>query len=432
MKFKRNSISVLFSALLASTIVFSACSKTDGGKNGTDSLKESSTVSEVTSEQQNSDDPKTDISEKSDKASEDNSSSESDSSKKPQQQDDEKSQISSAEQSDKESSTESSADESSSEQEKTKSTISPAVWEVTDANGNSIYMMGSIHLADKEAEVMPDYFETAFAKCDSLAVECDITSASMNMSVIRKVMYSDGSTVKDHVPEDQYDKAVKLLTDAGVYTSLYDYFKPIVWVELGETASAHNAGLNAQYGVDSNLIARAKGEGKEVIELESLSFQYDILSGLSDELQKLLFEQLTIDGYMEEATKSLSELYTNWKKGTLDETITNPDHSADLTAEEQKLIRDYNKVLIDDRNVGMAEKSFGFLKEGKKVMVVVGAAHYYGEKGVLKLMENYGCTIKRLGSGDAEESVQNSQETQESVASSVSQTETDPGIPRAA
>ena len=70
--------------------------------------------------------------------------------------------------------------------EPVESKVTPTVWEVTDSNNNSLYMMGTIHLADKDALVLPDYFEAAYAKCDALAAECDITSTDIDISSFSK------------------------------------------------------------------------------------------------------------------------------------------------------------------------------------------------------------------------------------------------------
>ena len=57
------------------------------------------------------------------------------------------------------------------------SKITPAVFRATDADGHEIYLMGSIHLADADAAVYPDYFEKIYQWSDALAVECDTTNS---------------------------------------------------------------------------------------------------------------------------------------------------------------------------------------------------------------------------------------------------------------
>lgn len=312
----------------------------------------------------------------------------------------------------------------------TKSNITPAVWQATDSRGNSVYMMGTIHVADKDALVLPDYFEAAYAKCDALAVECDVSSANFDLSIYSKYMYTDGTTIKDHVPEEQYNAAVRTLTEAGVYMSAFDYMKPVMWSEYVELAAAGEAGLSSNYGIDVNMINRAKSDGKELLELESVDFQLELLADLSDDIQAMLFEEIAYDGVMEDYKKLLAETYAEWKNGNdISEVSESPTESL-VDKETLKLAEEYNKILIDDRNVGMEEKIKSYMEDGKKVMVLAGTAHFYGEKGIISLLENDGYTIRKLIPEDAKDFVV-SEQPSETVEGSAA-IETDPGVPKAA
>ena len=313
--------------------------------------------------------------------------------------------------------------------------ITPAVWEVTDSNANVIYMMGSIHAADADALEMPDYFETAYAKCDSLAVECDITEAQLDIFSLNGLLYTDGTTIQDHVPAADYKKAVEALSTAGSYSSNYDYMKPIMWSALGETVAIERAGLYTNYGIDTLLIKRAKNDKKTVLEVESVDSQYSLLANLSDEIQLLLYHQLGTDNYIDDMEKELRETYEAWKNGTLDESLLDSDNDTteeSLSDEELKLLEQYNDAMLNNRNKGMVEKALEYMKSGKKVMFVVGAAHFYGEKGILQLMKDSGCTIRQLTTEDAETIPAKATPAIESTEEEIAVPETDPGTARAA
>lgn len=286
--------------------------------------------------------------------------------------------------------------------------ITPAVWKVTDENGNYIYMMGSIHAADDAVNNMPEYFENAFKNCTALAVEADVTDVMSDISqavgIVQKMMYTDGTTIKDHISADTYQKAVKLLTDNNMYTTLYDYYMPFMWTSLIDNVIISKSGLDVNSGVDSVLTKRAKQENKKVLEVESIDFQIDLFTEFSDETQELILKSYTADGAVEEQVNALNELYDKWKKGTITEKDVNDDmDESDLTDKEKQLIDEYNKKMLDDRNVNMADKAEEYMQSDDTVMFVVGAAHFQGEKGILKLMENKGCTVTQLTSNDVSE-----------------------------
>lgn len=278
--------------------------------------------------------------------------------------------------------------------------ITPAVWKVTDKSGNVMYMMGTIHSADKDAAELPDYFENAFSQCDSLAVECDITNddTALSMMYLSKYMYSDGTTIKDHISAEAYTNAKKILTDAKMYSQLVDNYKPVLWVQFFELIASGKAGLEEKYGVDRNLINKAKKTGREVLELESAQFQLQLLADLPDETQELMMELEAKDGIIEELTKQLKDVYDNWKTGkpTYNEVGEEEYDKEGLNEHQKRILKDYNKTLLDDRNVGMADKAEQYMKDGKKVMLAVGANHFYGKNGLVELMKKKGCKVEPL------------------------------------
>lgn len=325
----------------------------------------------------------------------------------------------------------------SDEESKESSKITPTVWEVKDKNGNIIYMMGSIHAADKDAKILPDYFETAYADSEALAVECDVTKSSVSIMDTAKFVYTDGTTVKDHVGEDVYKKAVKTLTDAGFYNAVYDRCKPVLWSAVGEYAAIGRAGLSSSYGVDVSLINRAHSEKKELIEIESVRSQLDLLIGLPEDIQNLLMLNLTQDNYVDDMAAVLTNMYDKWKKGTLTEkdVVTDDvDNEISLTDSQKKSLDEYSKLILTDRNKKMADAAVSYLNKGKKVMIVVGAAHFYGDDGIVALLKNEGCTIRTLSHSDASGTEDTSAENVSSEAESSAEAlvSDDPGVPRAA
>ena len=293
--------------------------------------------------------------------------------------------------------------------------ITPAVWEVTTTGGNTVYMMGSIHVGDTDIFYMPDYYNAAFSRCSALAVECDTTKLDLleTASYIDKYLYTDGTMISDHVSEKAYNNAKEILKKYGRYTSQTDRYKPMLWTQYLEICSADEIGLSSDYGVESIVMAEASKKGKQILELESVQFQMQLLTSFDDRLQEALFETYANDDTFDKAVKSMDEMYSKWKSGTLTaedvgaETDYSEYYSDNMTAEEhaeadelKKLYEDYNKKMLDDRNAGMEKKIKGYLDDGKTVMVVVGSGHFYGDNGIISLLEKDGCTVKSLSSAD--------------------------------
>ena len=84
--------------------------------------------------------------------------------------------------------------------------ITPKMWTVTDPNGNTAYLFGSIHNADAEVLDLPDYFEEAYQQCDAIAFETVSTNKTLEAQT-----YTDGTTIADHISPSAYNFAKEVL-----------------------------------------------------------------------------------------------------------------------------------------------------------------------------------------------------------------------------
>ncbi|AZK44887.1 TraB/GumN family protein [Paenibacillus lentus] len=263
------------------------------------------------------------------------------------------------------------------------------LWEVKN-NGNTAYLVGSMHFADDSFYPLRSEYEEAFAEADYLGVEIDVSRAAdeANQKMIMDLgTYQDGTTLKDHVSEDTYAKVGEILRQNGIEPNAFDVFKPWV-VELTMTSlKSMDAGYEAAAGVDLYFIQKAMERKLPIIELESYASQLSMFNGFSKELQeKNLNAVLDHFDVLDESVNQMAEI---WKTG-------NDEQLLELTnsfSEDEE----YNKAMLIDRNIVMADKVDGYLKNGKneQYFIVVGAAHYLGEHGIIKLLEDKGYTVVR-------------------------------------
>lgn len=288
--------------------------------------------------------------------------------------------------------------------------ITPTVWKVTDENGNYIYMMGSIHAADNSIKNLPGYFETAYSKCDSVAVEIDITEYSSNLNsavdTIKKLSYTDGTKIYDHIPKETYDKLTAILTEHNLYNKLYDNYKPAMWLSLMENVIIDESGFDIENGLDNIVLKRAHKENKNILEIESMDLQLGLFDEFSDELNALILQQYADDKNIKAQSDAIKELYENWKHGKLNEENVNGENSGEqetsITEKEKEMLEEYNDKTLIQRNINMAEKAEEYMQSDSVVLFIVGSAHFYGDDGILQLMKDKGCTVTILTEKDAE------------------------------
>lgn len=263
------------------------------------------------------------------------------------------------------------------------------MWEV-ESNGNTVYLVGSMHIADDSFYPLREEFEEAFAEADYLGVEIDISKAAdeaQQKLILDLGSYQDGTTLKDHVSSETYTKLGDILKKNGLEPNALDAFKP--WVAESTLASLKSAtaGYEASAGVDLYFIQKAIESKLPIIELESYESQLGMFNDFSKELQEETLKA-TLDNYdvLDDSVNQMAEM---WKTG-------NDEQLLDLTINFSDN-EEYNKAMLIDRNIGMADKIDGYLKSDKKeeYFIVVGAAHYLGEHGIVKLLEDKGYTVER-------------------------------------
>ncbi|MEC0105594.1 TraB/GumN family protein [Paenibacillus taichungensis] len=263
------------------------------------------------------------------------------------------------------------------------------MWEV-ESNGNTVYLVGSMHIADESFYPLRKEFEEAFAEADYLGVEIDISKAAEEAQqkiVLDLGSYQDGTTLKDHISSETYNQLGDILKQSGLEPNALDTFKP--WVVESTLASLKSmkAGYDASAGVDLYFIQKAIERKLPVIELESYESQLGMFNDFSKELQEKTLKA-TLDNFdvLDDSVNQMAEM---WKTGN-DEQLLKLTNS--FSDDEE-----YNKAMLTDRNVGMADKIDGYLRNGKgeEYFIVVGAAHYLGDHGIVKLLKDKGYTVIR-------------------------------------
>jgi len=278
--------------------------------------------------------------------------------------------------------------------------VAPLLYKVSDDDGNVIWLFGSIHIGREEFYPLPEYVIDAYESSDALAVELDMIAFEKDMSaqmkVLKKMMYTDGTTIEDHIPEDLYESAVEILTEADLYNAAFDMYMPSLWYSLVDNALLTYVDADADLGIDMHLLNRAYEDGKEILEVESAEFQYEMLSDFSDELQVLLLENSVAQfDNIETGVASYEMLLDIWAEGNEDKfSAYLSEPVVGLTEEEEELYEEYNDALIRSRNDSMTEYAEDALESGKEVFICVGAAHVVGEDAMADQLRDLGYTVE--------------------------------------
>ena len=286
--------------------------------------------------------------------------------------------------------------------------ITPLMYEVTkNGSDNKIYLFGSMHKVKLGEFDFPAYVTGAYEQSDYLACEADVVTYLEKATVSEQyklVIYSDGTKLKDHLNETTYNELIDYLNKNKIYKDDYESYNAYSMQNIIYQRILTKAGFTGD-GVDEYFIKKARKDKKNILEVESMEIQNKLLYGFDDRLYELNIIGLLTTSE-EDEIDNLNKLYSNWKKGV---SITNYD-SSDIKLnnlndddikkyninkeEDQKIIDDYNKKILYDRNEYMADKLIEYFESDKKVFFMVGAAHLPGNKGIATILSRKGYTVK--------------------------------------
>lgn len=260
-----------------------------------------------------------------------------------------------------------------------------AFWKVSDEN-SSVYLLGSIHVADSSMYPLSKDILKAFKESDYLAVEANINNEQEVASyMLSKALYTDDNTLYKSVPKEVYDSFVEFIEPYGIQPEVYNKFKPWYAALLVQNLSLSEDSLNAELGIDLFFLKKAEGQ-KKILEIEGAKFQVDMFDSFSTELQvESLATSLAPDEKTkEESINAIRDMIKMWKTGdteALGELIKSDESSGNSD--------EYNEKLWTTRDTNMAEKVKSYLAdpESKTYFVVVGAGHMVGETGIVAQLD---------------------------------------------
>ena len=289
----------------------------------------------------------------------------------------------------------------------------PLFYHVTGADGQEMWLLGTIHVGDERTGFLPQEIYDAFAASDALALEIDSEAfeakleedEALQSKVSDAYYYSNGKTAKDILDEETYETAVKLMKAIGSYNENLDYLKISMWEnDISNFYLRQGHQLHGEQGVEERLTKLAKEQEKPIREVESSLFQIRMLTGWTDELQILLLQDaLAYDA--REYWADVSELYELWCAGdeeALRKELSDEPDLSELTEEElaeynanRHLYDEYNKGMSIDRNEDMLEVAIDYLESDEVVFYAVGLAHLLNEtNGLVDALRDAGYTVE--------------------------------------
>ncbi len=281
-----------------------------------------------------------------------------------------------------------------------------------EGNGNTLYLLGSIHTDRGNLYPFHKQLRDIITGAELAAFELDFNSQEGIDEFTAMQMYSDGTTLKDHIDPEIYQEVVEALVPLGTPEEQVAQFKPWALANtftalsmLDETSSDNAMAL------DLYVSAKASNLGTQVEGIETYAFQGKIFDDLSDEYQEK-YLAMTLSMYLGmDAAEGLSDE----EKAEYEAALKEQDEAVDRWMEQWKtrdteaFANDYpkdviqanttdelNSKLFEGRDPNMIAWADRYLKQdgAHTGLMTVGAGHMIGKTGVVQGLKDLGYTVE--------------------------------------
>ena len=246
-----------------------------------------------------------------------------------------------------------------------------------------LYLLGSVHVGDPRMRELGGAVERAWKSADELVVEADVTK--VDLTEVQLMMQRFGGIaapehLKDRLQPETWQLLQEYLAQHGLPPDTFDSVAPWLVATSVAVLQYRELGFHEELGVDRMFTERAMQEHKPIVELETPEEQFALFANLPRDLQDLMLRD-TLQRARESPDEA-SQLMEAWARGddaALEEIALTPLERA---PEFQPF---YDRVLFE-RNERMADRLAQLSLDGRVRLVVIGAGHMLGPRGIPALL----------------------------------------------
>ncbi len=260
--------------------------------------------------------------------------------------------------------------------------------------GQTVYLLGSIHIGREDFYPMAPQIETAFENAFGLVVEADISRANMPQLIQR---YGSSSE-----PKLQDERWITYCEDNTKICDELANYSP--WLQASQlTMMRFEAlGYQSQWGNESVLIS--KNNSRPLFELESAELQLKMFASIKRDTQWAM-----VLGTIESSNDEILELITAWRNGdevALEKLVVGQmqdegdielvekvlwQRNINMTHHITELMMWANAELKLKKQRGLVAKEH----VNGPLFVVVGAGHVVGDKGIpIQIQTRYNAKVQ--------------------------------------
>lgn len=277
------------------------------------------------------------------------------------------------------------------------------LWKADNGEGNTLYLLGSIHTDVNNTYPFHKQLRDIILNADQVSFELDFNDQAQIAEFAAMQVYSDGTTLADHVSPELYQATVKVAAQLGMDEQAIAQYK--AWAlatSFQSLATVDETTSSNAMAVDLYVNAKAANAGIPIDAVETYAFQGGIFDGLSAEYQEAYLDA-SLAGYEGmlngEAAQALAQaqqeqiaaMFDAWKDRDPDALAEVYDKEAILNSDDE-----LNSKLFTERDPGMIAAAAEYLEtEGENTFfLAVGAGHMVDPGGIVSGLKELGYTVE--------------------------------------
>lgn len=258
----------------------------------------------------------------------------------------------------------------------------------------TVYLAGTVHILKESLHPLPPQYEDAYHATKNLVFEVDLSRhhpAEVQQKTFEYAKLSAHS-LRQSLPDDTYNRLVQAGMLYGMPVGQMQDFKPMLAFQQLSVMGLIAMGYDPAFGVDHYFGQLGQRQPERILQLETLDLQLSLLFNQPLDVQAAVLKQALDElDDLPAITQDLMSAYFNGDDDTLGALLKNQ-------AGDNPLTKAFHQQLIDQRNRNMTKKVRGYLQTSDSYLVLVGAAHLIGPKGMVALLSKAGFTGVRIHS----------------------------------
>jgi uncharacterized protein YbaP (TraB family) len=268
------------------------------------------------------------------------------------------------------------------------------LWEAT-RGASRVLLLGAIHVGRPESATLSTADVPRLMRAEVIAFEANVFDAQASLAATQRwALYPEGSPgLEAHVDKETMARIEKLVARTGGALPVCCRMKPWMVANTLVVLEAMSAGFSPAYGSEAQLYQFAMTAGRPIVEIEGLDEQLRLFDETATATQ-LDHLRDTLDSIENRSARAeIERLVGAWERG---DAAAMERLLAEMARSERASKRFVTERIIEGRHPKMLAAIERYADSGRLHLVVIGALHYFGPKGLLQGLRERGFTVTRL------------------------------------